>query len=564
MQKQRIVVIGGVATGPKVAARARRLDAEAEITVVERGALVSYGNCGLPYYLSGLVSNLLELRRTPAGLLRDEAYFWEQKRIRVLTGTLATDIDRGRKKVAIANLATGETSTLPYDKLVLATGAHPLLPPFAGLELKGVFTLNHPVDAEQMVTDIKTLGVKRVTIIGAGGIGLEAADALSTRRLQVTMVERLPQVLPSVLDQDLATIFTRHLERQGVRILTGLRVLGLEGDASGRVRRVVTETGVEEADLVVVACGGRPNVELARSAGLALGETGAIAVDRYLRTSDPDIHAGGDCVQNRHLISGQMVYVPLASTAARHGRVIGDNLAGHAVRFPGILGTTVLQAFDYNLGRTGLSEREARGLGYQVMATLVSGSDSSHFHPWHGRLILKLVVEAESGRLLGAQAIGPSEVVKRLDVLATALTLGATVDDLASLDLGYAPPFSTPLDVVSQAGHVVQNLRRGLAKGISPLALKQKLADGADVQVLDVRQPEEVRGRSIKDRRVTSIPLGNLRERLNELDRAREVITLCELGVRGYEAARILTQEGFSSVRFLSGGLAAWPDDLEG
>lgn len=564
MARKRIVIIGGMATGPKAAARARRLDAGAEITIVEKGTVVSFGTCGLPYYLSGLIGDLDELRRTPAGLRRDEDYFWRQKRIRVLTRTLALEIQREKKRVALFHLDTGEKSFLPYDQLVLAVGAEPVIPPLAGRELEGVFTLTHPDEAQAIAAAIKHWGVKKVAIIGAGVIGLEVADALAGRRLSVTLIEKMPQLLPGLLDPELAGLLAAHLERQRVKLALGVQVLGLEGDDAGRVRRVVTGTGAVEADLVLMACGVRPNVSLAREAGLKVGETGAMAVDEYLRTSDPAIYAGGDCVENRHLVTGRPVYTPLASIAARHGRVIGTNVSGGRERFPGILGTTVLQAFDYNLGRTGLLEKEAAGLGLAVRSTLIAGTDCSHYYPLHGRLFLKLVTEAGSGRLLGAQALGPAEVVKRLDVLATAIACRATVADLINLDLGYAPPFSSALDPVHQAAGLWQNLEHGLAVAVTPAALKRELAAGADLQLVDVREPEELGERAIKDRRVKNIPLGELRERLPELDRNRGVVTVCELGVRGYEAARLLAQEGFTEVRFLSGGLAAWLDEREG
>ncbi|HHW45011.1 pyridine nucleotide-disulfide oxidoreductase [Desulfofundulus thermobenzoicus] len=557
----KIVIIGGVAAGPKVAARARRLMPDAEITIIEKGRLISYAGCGMPFYVGGQIKDFNQLFSTSYGVMRDEHYFMNEKGVKVLTRTEATAIDREKKEVTVTNLDTGETFTIPYDKLVLATGSEPFVPPIPGMDLKGVHRLNHPDDARGIMEQVE--GVGEAVVIGAGLIGMEAADALVKRRIFVSVVELKDQILPGVLDPDLAAVLAYRLEEAGVEFHLGTKVLRLEGDDEGNVARVVTESGAIDAEMVIVAVGVRPNVKLAREAGLAIGETGAIQVNEYLQTSDPDIYAVGDCVENRHLVSGRMVYIPLASTANRQGRVAGDNVAGGRSRFKGVLGTAVLKVMGWNVGRTGLGEQQARELGYDVTAAVNATHDRTHYYPGHDNLLMKLVVEKGSRRILGAQAIGGGEVVKRIDVVATALHFGATVDDLADVDLGYAPPFSTPIDPAHHTANIVRNKLAGLARTITAQELKEKMDRGDDFVLLDVRTPEQYNYRHIADDRVMLVTLGDLRRRIEEIPRDKEIVTLCALGMRAYEAMRTLAGAGFKDVKFVEGGLQAWPYDLE-
>ncbi|MGB9887612.1 MAG: FAD-dependent oxidoreductase [Moorellales bacterium] len=558
---RRIVIIGGVAAGPKVATRARRLDPEAEITMVERGSLISYASCGLPFYLAGEVKDYGQLFATAYGVRRDEDYFWSERAVRVLTRTEAVAVDREHKRVRLADRTNGREFDLPYDRLVLATGSEPLTPPIEGLSLKGVYRLNRPEDAEALAAGMGE--AKSAVIIGAGMIGLEAADALAKRGMTVTLVEIKDQVLPGLLDADLARLLAEWLAGRGVRVYLQERVLRLEGDAEGRVRTVVTASGNLTADLVVLATGVRPNVALARAAGLALGETGAIAVNEYLQTSDPDIYALGDCVENLHLVSRRKVYLPMASIAARQGRVVGDNLAGIRTRFPGVLGTAVLKVLGHNVGRTGLGETQAAEAGFEVRTILIGANDRTHYHPEQGPIILKLVTEAKTGRILGAQGMGPGEVVKRIDVLATAITYKATVEDLATVDLGYAPPFNSPLDPIHHAVNTVRNKEAGMARTLSARELVEKLARGDDFVLLDVRTLPQHGVRHIKASNTVVIPLGELRSRLHELPRDKEIVVYCAAGARSYEAQRILDGAGFRNVSFLEGGMMAWPYEAE-
>jgi NADPH-dependent 2,4-dienoyl-CoA reductase/sulfur reductase-like enzyme/rhodanese-related sulfurtransferase len=559
---RRIVIIGGVAAGPKAAARARRLDPEAQITLVEKGGLLSYAGCGLPFYIAGLLTDVQELMRTAAGVPRDTAFFKTVKNVEVLTRTMAQQIDRDSKEVVVVNLENGEQSRLPYDKLVIATGGSPIVPPMPGLDLNGVFRLGNPADAVAIRDAISSEEVEKVAVIGGGLIGLELADALSNQGLDVAILEMADQLLPGILDPDMAALLAKHLRTAGMDVHLGARVTGLEGDSEQKFVAATTDQGPVEANLAILAIGVRPNVKLASDAGLRIGSTGAIAVNEYLQTSDPDVYAGGDCVESMHLVTGKPAYVPLGSTANKQGRIIGDNVVGGHERFPGVAGTTVFKTRGYNVGRTGLTERQAREAGYEPVTSLVPSSDSARYYPANKTVVVKMVADSKTGRVLGAQAVGQGEAVKRIDVVATAITFGATLEQLANLDLGYAPPFSTAIDVAAHAANVARNKNSGTARSISPLEVKRKMEAGDDFILLDVRTPKEYEEQRIDEPHVKSIPLGRLRERLGELPKDREIISFCKMSLRGYEASTILAGAGFADVKFLDGGLEGWPDEL--
>lgn len=558
----RIVIIGGVACGPKATARARRLDPTSDITIIERGELLSYAGCGMPYYIQGEIATADELMNTPAGVPRDAAFFKNVKDIRVLGRTLAERIDRKKKVVEVVALETGEKSEIPYDKLVLATGADAVMPPFKGADLKGVFRLNHPHDAEGMKAAVLD-GCKRAVIVGAGLIGMEVAEALATHELSVTMVEMMDSVVPAFLDPEIAAHLEKHLEAKGVKVMTTTKVVELQGDDQGRVTGVITDKGSVEADLVLVAIGVRPNSKLAKDSGLEIGVAGAIQVNERMQTSDPDIYAGGDCVESTNRLTGKACYVPLGSTANKHGRIIGDNVTGRDSTFPGVLGTAVFKAFDFTVGRVGLSESECAEQGIPCVTVLTPGPDRAHYYPTAKPIVLKMISHAETGKLLGVQAVGAGDVAKRIDVVATALSYGAATTDIADFDLGYAPPYSSAVDPLAHAANLVENKMSGIAKGLSPARVKAKIDSGDDFILLDVRSPQEVQAVALKNSRVVNIPLGKLRSRLGELPKDKEIVAFCKISVRGYEAQRILDGAGFENVCFLDGGLVGWPYSLE-
>jgi len=557
---QRIVIIGGVAAGPKAAARARRLLPEAEITVVEQGEMISYGNCGLPLFLEGQIPSIKPLIATAAGVPRDLKYFTAEKKLNFHNRTRALKIRRQEKTVDILDLETGQESSLPYDQLVLATGSLPVIPPVPGTDLAGVTPLHHPSHA-QLIMDAVKGGAQHIVIVGAGLVGLETAAALAGRGRSVVVLEREGQLMPGILDRELADLLLAQMQDNGVEFRLGAGLQSIQGDQEGQARKALTAEEEIPADLVILACGVRPQVDLARECGLTIGPTGAIQVDDHLLTSDPSIYAAGDCVQSLHLVSGKSVYGPMASTANKQGRVVGGNLAGRNEKFSGILGTMAMQVFEYNVAKTGLTEDQAIKAGFQVTATLSAGHDTAHYHPMHGAGVLKLICESGSGRILGAQAAGSGELIKRIDVLATAIHFGATADQVQNLDLCYAPPFSTPMDLAIHAANTWLNVHDGLARGITPPQLQGMISREEDFLILDVRTPGETKGNPLEDRRVLAIPLLELRSRIDEVPADKKIVTFCQLGVRAYEAARVLRGQGFGDVFFLEGGMFALPPE---
>ena len=554
---KKIVVIGGVAAGLKAASKARRNDPQAQITVVERGDIISYGACGMPYYVSGDVAHIDDLMKTPVGVLRSPAYFKNIKNIDVLTQTVALKIDRQAKTVLVKALVTGEESLLPYDKLVLGTGASPVRPSLPGIGLGNIYTLWHPHDAEAVRKGLAAGTFKKTVIIGAGLVGMEMAEALKKWNVDVTVVEMQEQVFPAFLDLEIAGVIRKHIEEQGIQVLTGEKVTGFDGVQT--VISVETDKRSIPADLVILALGARANAELARDAGLAVGVTGGIAVDDHMRTSDPDIFAGGDCVENTHMISGRKVFAPMGSTANKQGRVIGDNICGGDEVFRGILNTVVVKVMALNVGKTGLSERDAKDLGYEYITVMVSGHDKPHYMPGAKLITVKLIVDVATRKLLGMQAVGEGEVAKRVDVAASVLTLGGTIQDMFDIDLSYAPPYNSPIDNLAAAANSAMNKLAGKFRGITPLQAKEKMTSEKTV-FLDVRTPDECKQIRIADcKNVQYIPLGQLRSRLQELDKDGEVVAFCKISVRGYEAECILEGEGFTDVKVIEGGIVAWP-----
>lgn len=393
-----------------------------------------------------------------------------------------------------------------------------------------------------------------VVIVGGGLIGMETTEALATSGCRVTIVEMLPQTL-HILDAEMARLVELHLESKGVKVLTGAKVLSFEGQE--KVQTVVTERGPIPADLVIMGIGVRPNVKLAREAGLEIGSTGAIQVNERMQTSDPDIYAAGDCVECRDLLTGRACFVPLGSTANKQGRVAAVNVCGGNDTFPGVLGSIVLKVFDYCVARTGLTEAAARELGYDVVVALAPGPDKAHYMPSARLLMFKLVVDRATRRLLGVQAVGPGAGDKRIDVAAMAVASGWTVDQLANADLCYAPPFSPALDNIITAANVARNKLDGLMVGVSAAEVYRMLQEKRDFLFVNVRTPGEYE--TVRLPGSTLIPLSALRGRLEELPRDKEIVTFCQISLRGYEAAIILQAAGFKNVRVLDGGVSMWP-----
>lgn len=554
---RRIVIIGGVAAGTKAAAKARRLDQDAEITIVERGEHISYAGCGLPYYISGIVKERNDLMSTPIGVLRDPKFFKAVKDLTVLNFHEALSIDRANKEVTVKDLNRDQAYQIPYDKLIISTGSDPFVPPIPGRDLEGVHCLQKIEDAEDIRAELEQRKARDVVIIGGGLISIESTENLAEAGCRVSVVEVMPQIL-GFLDQDMALLVQKHMEAKGIKVVTGEKVERIEGE-NGRVKAVVTENNNLPADFVIIAAGVRPNIKLAQEAGLEIGKTGAIAVDRRMGTSDPDIFAVGDCVENRCLVCQKNFYsyTPLGSTANKHGRVAAINVCGGDEHFNGIVQTGILKVFEFNVGRTGLTEQQARDEEFDPVTVITAGPDKAHFYPTAKPIIIKLVGDRKSGRLLGAQIVGAGEIDKRLNAVATALYYSARVEDISGFDLAYAPPFSPAMDNLIDAANSLRNKLEGKYQGMGPFELKRLLDEGEDIFLLDVRSPGEYE--EVRIPGATLIPLGALRQRLEEVPKDRVVVAFCKSSLRAYEASIILKYNGYGNIWVLDGGIAAWP-----
>jgi NADPH-dependent 2,4-dienoyl-CoA reductase/sulfur reductase-like enzyme/rhodanese-related sulfurtransferase len=536
-----------------------RLDPDAKVTIVERGRFLAYSGCGLPYYISGAVSEQRALLETPLGLVRDPALFHKLKNVRTLDLTEAVRIDRESKALLVRNLLNQTQHELPYDRLILTTGARPVMPELPGSGLEGIHTLHGVGDAEAIRSLLGQPRVKDVVILGGGVLGCQITESVSLRGARITLVEEHRSIL-GVLDEELSLLVRTHLESHGVRVLCGNTAMSFEGEE--RVESVRLADGTRlPCDFVLVALGRTPDVTLAREAGLELGSTGAIRVDPYLRTSDPDVYAAGDCVEQIHVVTDRPAWIPGAVPASIQGRVAANNVCGEEEQYPPVTGTIIVKLFDWTAARTGLTEREARDGGFDPLSVLIPGPDRAHNIPTARNLLLKLVADRSTGQVLGAQGVGPGEVAKRIDVVSTALSAGLSVDRLAHLTLAYAPPYSTAMDNVITSANVLRNKRDGRFRGISPIALQHCMLGSDAPLLLDVRQPTEYQ--KIRLRGSRHIPLGSLRDRLDDLPRDRPIVVMCSLGLRSYEASRILETFGFDNVFVLDGGLEAWPYAVE-
>jgi NADPH-dependent 2,4-dienoyl-CoA reductase/sulfur reductase-like enzyme/rhodanese-related sulfurtransferase len=558
MVPKRIVVIGGTAAGPKAAARASRLDQDAEVILLQKAPELSMASCGYPYYVSGLFKEREKLLCTPAGVVRDPAFFAGAKGITAMVGTEAVRIDRNAKVVNWIN-ASGETGMLAYDKLILCTGSVPKMPPIPGRDLQGVTTLHSMADADRMRAWAEHSRGKNAVIVGGGLIGMEACEALHESGVHVTVVEALPQIL-GFLDTELALLVENHARSKGATILTGTGITALEGE-DGHVSKVRLADGRElPCDLVVMAIGVAPNVTLAKDAGLELGQFGGIAVNDFMGTSDPDIYAAGDCVEVTNRLTGKKMLAPYGDLANLEGRVAGENaVLGDAVRFPGTIGSGICKVFDFTAASTGLSERRAREAGFDVVTAINASPDKPGFMGAKP-LVSKMIADRATGRILGFACVGPGEVNRQAAEMAVAVAAGWTVDDMAMADLPYAPPYSQAIDHAIATAHILQNKMRGLMTGISAVEAKALFDAGGPLYVLDVRGPEEFKEMRL-GRGETLIPLGQLRKRLTELpeDKSATILSFCKVSMRGYEAQRILQKAGYTDVRVMEGGLVAWP-----
>jgi len=559
-QKRKIIVIGGSASGPKAAAKARRIDNNAEVVIMQKEADLSMASCGYPYYVGGFFNDRNMLLCTPTGVVRSPMFYLNAKDIDAEVNTEVTSIDTKNHSVAFKKLATGDTGTMAYDKLVIATGSVPRMPPVPGTDLQGITTLQSMKDAD-FLRKVRDEGkIKKAVVIGGGLIGIETCEALQLAGIEITVIELLPQLL-TFLDMELAKLVENHVRSKGANVITDNGIASFLGE-NGKLNAVKLQNGTElPCELAIVAIGVRPNVKLAKEAGLKIGELGGIDVNEFMQTSDPDIYAVGDCVETVNRITGKKVLAPYGDLANLQGRVAGENAAStNCVTFPGTIQTGICKVFDYAAGSTGLSKTVAKRLGYSDIITVMNASPDKPGFMEGKLLITKLIADSKTGRVLGAQCIGPGNVAKQIAQWAMAIQGKLTVEDLINADLPYAPPFSLAIDHFIATAHIMQNKMKGRMKGISCREVYDKIRAGEKPFLIDTRGPEE-----FEEMRLgigeTLIPLGALRKRLKELpeDKNKEIICFCKISLRGYEAALALEGNGWNNVEVMEGGIMAWP-----
>lgn len=538
----KVVIVGGVAGGATAAARLRRLDETAEIVVFERSGFISYANCGLTYYIGGVIEDEADLT------LQTPESFYERFRVQMKVHHEVTAIDRAAKTVTVRNLETGEVFAEAYDKLLLSPGAKPTQPALPGVGLDRLFTLRTVEDTLRIHRFVAEQHPRSVVLAGGGFIGLELAENLREKGLDVTIVQR-PTQLMNPFDADMAALIHREVRAHGVRLALGHTVEGF-AEANGGVQVLLKDEAPLQADMVILAIGVTPDSRLAADAGLELGLKGSIVVNDRMQTSDPDIYAVGDAVQVTHFVSGQPALIALAGPANKQGRIAADNIAGGDSRYKGSQGSSVLKIFSLTAAATGLNETAARRAGLDADAVVLSPMNHAGYYPGGQVMTMKVVYERGTGRLLGGQILGGDGVDKRIDVLATALRAGMTAADLTELDLAYAPPYSSAKDPVNMAGYMIKNLLTGKVQQFRLDDLAALPRDGS-VTLLDTRTPEEYR-RGHADGFI-NLPLDELRERLGELDPAKPVYVMCQSGLRSYVACRILSQHGFHCYNFAGG-----------
>lgn len=532
---KKIVIVGGVAGGASAAAKARRVDENADIQIFERGPYISFANCGLPYYIAGEIPDRSKLLiMTPEG-------FWSRARVRAHVNHEVTRIHRDRKMIEVQG-PDGTPREIPYDKLVLSQGARPIIPPFDGVGQPHVFSLRDIPDMDRIAEFVDSRKPRTAAVIGGGFIGLEMAEAFLHRGMSVTVIEKSPHILPT-LDPDIGTHFEGHLRGEQFHFRCGI------GAKAFTDRSVLLDDGSEvPADLVLLSVGVRAEVELAKEAGLEIGKTGGVKANGRMESSDPDIYVVGDAAETTHAITGMRVRIPLAGPANRQGRIAGANAAGGKLIYPGAMGTAIVRAVHLTAGSTGLNSRQADAAGFSFLTSVTRDYTHASYYPGAKPLLLKILAEEGTGRLLGAQAIGEAGVDKRIDVLATAIAARLTVFDLENLDLAYSPPFGSANDPVNVSGFVASHIARGDLKTVSPETWRP---DGEFL--LDVRDADELAEFGMLAG-AAHIPLFELRDRVAEVPKGRPIVTYCQKGQRGYLAACILHGRGYENVSNLRGG----------
>ncbi len=566
---QDIVIIGAVALGPKAACRFKRLEPESRVIMVDQDDRISYGGCGIPYFISGDISEPDQLQSTSFNMVRDEKFFRNAKDIDVMINTRALSIDRGKKIVMVQNVLNGTKQSLSYDKLVLATGSRPIHLPIPGCHLDGVFTISGLNKAIAIKNEVAAGNIGKAVIIGAGPIGLELAESLADLwGIETAVVEIKDQILPGIMGRNMARMAQQHMQENDVSFYIREEVTRFEGRS--RVERVVTNRRKLYADLVIVAVGVAPNSDLASEAGLEVSKTGAIVVNKKMQTSDPSIYAGGDCVEIPNLITGRQGYWPLGSLANRQGRVIGTNLAGGHDEFEGAVGSFSIKLFDISLASAGLSLESAKNEGYDALNGFVVQFDRAHFYPEKELLYLELVAQRDTGRVLGIQGMGGkgTSAIGRVATVAAILKYKPKTSDISNMEFPYSPPFSAAMDVLNALGNTTQNILEGKNRVIEADEFSEWWNDreADNTFFLDCRNWGNAGPftRKYPDH-WKSIPQDELQVRLGEVPRDKKIVLICNTGVRSYEAQVTLDQMGIKDSYNLQGGVAAlkkWGLDL--
>lgn len=563
MKNKRVVIIGAVALGPKVACRLKRLRPDTEVTMIDQDEYISYGGCGIPYFISGDISDVKELMSTSFHMERTPQFFEDAKDVRVKTRTRVLAIDRQAKIIRTQDLISGKEEELPYDQLVLATGSLPNQLPIPGADLPEVLSVSNLHSAMLMKERLAKGEVDKAVIIGAGAIGCEMAEAFSDLwGIETTVVEIADQVLPGIVDTNLARMIQQHMTEKGVTVHLNELAREIGHQEGDHALQLITSQRTLEADLVVTAVGVHPNSELARQAGVLVSPKGGIVVNHRLQTSDPDIYAGGDCIEIQHLVTGKPVYFPQGSLANRQGRVIGTNLAGGFATFKGVVGSFSIKIFDLAVSATGISLQAARREGFDAMHAFVIQADRAHFYPTQDLMYMQLVVDRKTRRILGVQGVGHNgdAVVGRIDSVAAMLSYQPTLEDLSNLELAYSPPFGSALDIVNAAANTAENILDGLNKPVDVEEFEKCFLSGEskDCICLDVRGPANAAPYVAQfGDRWLNIPQETLKQRLAEVPMDKRVFLVCNSGVRSYEALRQLDCAGPCDAVNVQGGVAA-------
>lgn len=538
--KKKIIIVGGVAGGATAAARLRRISEDTEIILVERGEYISFANCGLPYYIGETIKDRSKL------LVQTVEGMSERFKLDIRNQSEVISIDTENKSVTIKNLQTDELYTETYDKLLLSPGAKPIIPPIPGLnENDTLFTLRNIPDTDKIKSYVDSKEPKKAVVIGGGFIGIEMAENLVDCGIEVTIIEMANQIMAPI-DFEMASILHKHLKEKGVNLIleNGVQSFAEHG------KKVILSDGTEiETDMTILSIGVRPENELAKGAGLELGERGGIVVNEYLQTSNQDIYAVGDAVEVVDYINGQKAMIPLAGPANRQGRIAANNIMGKNEKYQGTLGTSIAKVFDLTVAATGNNEKTLKRLGISYEVVHIHPSSHAGYYPGAAQISLKLIFDKETGKIFGAQAIGADGVDKRIDVIATAIKGGLTVEDLTNLELSYAPPYSSAKDPVNMAGYVATNVLLGDLEQIQWHEVDQIIADGG--LLIDVREAKERENGYIKGS--INISLNELRNHLNQIPKDQPVYVSCQVGLRGYLASRILKNSGYN-VKNVDGG----------